>query len=129
MAMKQKVLIVDDEPSNIRALTDILGTDYKLFAVTNGPDAIEAAQAHSPDIILLDVVMPEMDGYAVIAALKSSEKTKNIPVIFLTAKADPENESRGLELGAEDYVFKPFSRSLLLKRLKMHLLLGAKDKS
>ena len=125
MDRKHKVLIVDDEASNIKALTSILGTDYTLFAVTNGPDAIEAAQKHSPDIILLDVVMPEMDGYAVISALKSSEKTKGIPVIFLTAKADPENETRGLELGAEDYVFKPFSRSLLLKRLKMHLKLSS----
>ena len=125
MSEKHKVLIVDDEPPNIRTLSGILGSDYTLFAATNGPDAIEAAEKHSPDIILLDVVMPEMDGYAVISALKSSEKTKNIPVIFLTAKADPENESRGLELGAEDYVFKPFSRSLLLKRLKMHLMLDS----
>ena len=123
MERKNSVLIVDDEPANIRVLTSILSADYTLYAVTNGADAIEAAHKHSPDIILLDVVMPDMDGYSVISALKGSEKTKNIPVIFLTAKADPENESRGLELGAEDYVFKPFSRSLLLKRLKMHLLL------
>ncbi|MCL2079933.1 MAG: response regulator [Oscillospiraceae bacterium] len=123
MSKKYSVLIVDDEPSNIGVLSSMLRSDYKLLAATNGSDAIEAAEKHSPDIILLDVVMPEMDGYAVIEVLKSSAKTKNIPVVFLTAKADPENERRGLELGAEDYIFKPFSKSILLKRLKMHLRL------
>ena len=127
MDKKHSVLIVDDEPSNISVLTSILRSEYTLYAVTNGPDAIEAAERHSPDIILLDIIMPDMDGYAVIDALKASEKTKKIPVIFLTAKADPEDQRRGLELGAEDYVFKPFSRSLLLKRLKMHLLLDGME--
>ena len=81
---RNSLLIVDDEVANIRLLSSILGSEYKLFAVTNGPDAIEAAENHSPDIILLDVIMPEMDGYAVMSALKNSEKTKNIPVIIIT---------------------------------------------
>ena len=124
MDKKHSVLIVDDEPTNIRVLSHILGGEYQLYAVTNGADAIAAAEKHLPDIILLDIIMPDMDGYDVITVFKRKEKTKNIPVIFLTAKVDPEDESRGLELGADDYVFKPFSGGLLLKRIKMHLLLG-----
>ncbi|MCL2057189.1 MAG: response regulator [Oscillospiraceae bacterium] len=124
MEKKHSVLIVDDEPANIQVLSHALGDEYKLFAATNGPDAIEAAVKHLPDIILLDIIMPEMDGYEVVAALKSSDTTKNIPVIFLTAKDGPENESLGLEHGADDYIFKPFSRGLLLQRVKMHLAFG-----
>ena len=122
-AAKKRVLVVDDEDSNILLLTRILSTEYTVYASTDGQDAIEAAEELLPDIILLDIVMPDMDGYAVITALKSSGKTKAIPVIFLTAMTSPEDEIKGLTLGAVDYIFKPFSRDLLLKRVDMHLQL------
>jgi len=123
-AEKRSVLVVDDEKTNIAALTHILTPEYTVYVSLNGQGAIEAASKFSPDIVLLDILMPGMDGYAVITALKSAEKTQNIPVIFLTAMTAPENEIKGLNLGAVDYIFKPFSRDLLLKRIELHLLLA-----
>ena|GEM_PF-178823 len=120
---KGSILIVDDESSNIIALTNILSAEYSVRAATNGRDGINTAEKYLPDIILLDIMMPEMDGYAVIAELKKSEKTKDIPVIFLTAMTTPENEVRGLKLGAVDYIFKPCSLELLLNRIELHLQL------
>ena len=120
---KHSILIVDDENSNIAALTHMLRPDYTVYAALNGADALSAAEKFLPDVILLDIVMPDMDGYAVITKLKSSEKTKDIPVIFLTANIDPADEAKGLSLGAVDYVMKPFSRAQLLKRVEMHLYL------
>ena len=120
---KHSVLVVDDENSNIMALTHILSPEYTVRAVKNGKDALAAAEKFLPDVILLDIIMPDMDGYEVIVALKNSEKTKHIPVIFLTAMIDPTDEQRGLSLGAVDYIIKPFSRGHLLKRVEMHLFL------
>ena len=120
---KYSVLIVDDESSNLIALTNILSSAYTVRAANNGRDALQTAEKYSPDIILLDVVMPEMDGYAVITELKKSEKTRDIPVIFLTAMTDPENEAKGFELGAVDYIFKPCSPELLLNRIELQLRL------
>ena len=120
---KDSVLVVDDDSSNIIALTRTLSPYYHVRAAINGRDAIKTAVQHSPDLILLDVVMPEMDGYAVIEELKNSEKTKDIPVIFLTAMTTPESEAKGFYLGAADYIFKPFSQELLLACVKLHLRL------
>ncbi|MDR2531270.1 MAG: diguanylate cyclase [Oscillospiraceae bacterium] len=115
---KNSVLVVDDQNSNIMALTQILNPDYKVYAAKNGLNAIAAAEKHLPDIILLDIMMPEMDGYAVITALKNSEKTKNIPVIFITGLSKPDDEEKGLTLGAADYVTKPFSPSIVKLRIQ-----------
>ena len=112
------VLIVDDENMNIIALMNILDSEYTVYSSTDGQDAIEAAEEFLPDIILLDVVMPEMDGYAVITALKKSEKTKDIPVIFITGLSDAENEKKGLALGALDYITKPFTPEIV--KLRVH---------
>ena len=120
---KNTVLVVDDESSNIIALTNALSAEYTVRAATNGRDALKTAEKHLPDVILLDIVMPEMDGYAVITELKKSDKTKDIPVIFLTAMTDPENEAKGFALGAVDYMFKPCSQELLLSRIELHLRL------
>lgn len=125
---KCSVLIVDDEVININALTHSLKPKYTVHAVISGEDAVAAAEKYAPDIILLDIVMPGMDGYEVLTELKSRESTKYIPVIFLTSKNDPESENRGLRLGAVDYIFKPFSQGLLLKRIELHLLLVAQIK-
>ena len=120
---KKRILIVDDESVNIKILKQILSLDYNVSAATDGPDAIEAAEEILPDIILLDIVMPDMDGYTVISKLKSNEKTKDIPVIFLTAMTSPGDETKGFNLGASDYIFKPFSADLLLRRVEMNLKL------
>jgi CheY-like chemotaxis protein len=118
---KNSVLIVDDEDMNIMALTHILNTEYTVLAVKDGQDAIEVAEEYHPDIILLDVIMPGMDGYDVITALKKSEKTQNIPVIFITGLSNPEDEEKGLTLGAADYISKPFSSAIVKLRVQNHM--------
>jgi len=115
---KNSVLIVDDENSNIMALTHILSAEYAVYAAKNGRKAIEAAEKYLPDVILLDVVMPEMDGYAVIAALKNNDRTKNIPVIFITGLSHADDEEKGLSLGAADYIGKPFSPAIVRLRVQ-----------
>ena len=91
-AKKNSVLIVDDEKSNIMALTDILRPEYTIFSAINGRDAIDIAEEYAPDIVLLDILMPEMDGRDVIAELKNSDKTREIPVIFITGLSSAEDE-------------------------------------
>jgi len=115
--VKGKILIVDDENSNIMALTHILSKEYKVFAAKSGEDAIYAAKRHQPDIILLDVLMPKMDGHIAISELRSAEETKNIPVIFITGLSSPEDEEKGLALGAADYISKPFSPAIVKLRI------------
>ena len=115
---KNSLLIVDDDVPNIRALTDILGRDYIIYAAKDGEHAIKAAEERSPDLILLDVLMPGMDGYEVIAELKKSFRTQSIPVIFVTGLDSSEDEKRGLTLGAVDYISKPFSPEIV--KLRVH---------
>ena len=118
---KNVVLIVDDETANIIALSNILSPDYDVYAAKNGRDAIILVNEHTPDVILLDVLMPEMDGYEVIAELKSSESTKSIPVIFVTGLENKEAERKGLTLGAADYIPKPFSSDIVRLRVQNQL--------
>lgn len=124
---KQTVLIVDDEPLNIKVLSQALSPWYRVKAATNGRDALNiSASADPPDLILLDISMPEMDGYQVCGKLKSSNETKDIPVIFITGKNTTENEAKGLELGAVDYITKPFSLPIVMARIRNQLLLKIK---
>jgi CheY-like chemotaxis protein len=118
---KRKVLIVDDVKSNLLVLHSILKKDYTLLMARNGLEAIERANVYLPDLILLDVLMPEMDGYAVIAALKNSSKTCNIPAIFITGLSDPGDEEKGLALGAVDYISKPFNPEIVRQRVRSHI--------
>jgi CheY-like chemotaxis protein len=118
---KNSVLVVDDEDSNIMVLTHILNREYTVLAVKDGQDAIEIAEEFHPDIILLDVIMPDMDGYEVITLLKNSEKTQNIPVIFITGLNNPADEEKGLTLGAADYISKPFSPAIVKLRVQNHM--------
>jgi putative two-component system response regulator len=119
----QKVLIVDDTPENIDILREIL-SDYNLSMATNGEKALKVANADNPpDLILLDIMMPGLDGFEVCRRLKANAKTKKIPVIFLTAKSDLESETKGLELGAVDYINIPVSPPIILQRLKTHFSL------
>ena len=114
---KNTVLIVDDENANIMALTHILSPLYSIYAAKSGQKAIEAAEKYHPDVILLDIVMPEMDGYAVIATLKNSDKTREIPVVFITGLSNADDEERGLNMGAVDYISKPFSPAIVKLRV------------
>ena len=115
---RNSVLVVDDQESNIVVLTKILSPEYNVYATTDGCYAIKLAEKYLPDVILLDIVMFEMDGYAVITALKNSDITKNIPVIFITALSGSDDEEKGLALGAVDYISKPFSPAIIKLRLK-----------
>jgi len=123
MKNTHRILIVDDIPSNIKILADLLQEEYKISVATNGPDALELVQKEAPDIILLDIMMPGMDGYEVCQQLKVNERSKNIPVIFVTAKTEIEDEQHGLELGAVDYITKPISPPIVLARVRNHIAL------
>ena len=118
---KNSILIVDDERSNISMLRNILHSEYTIYASSDGQDAIETAEEFLPDVILLDIIMPDMDGYEVISALKRSEKTQNIPVIFITGLDNAEAETKGLALGAVDYMSKPFNSAIVKLRVKTQI--------
>ena len=119
---KPKLLIVDDTPENIQVLMETLKDQYTIVAAINGEKALKLALAEPlPDLILLDIMMPEVDGYEVCRRLKSQEPTQNIPVIFVTAKSEVEDETLGFELGAADYITKPFSIPVVKARVKAHL--------
>ena len=116
------ILIVDDTPANLSLLSDVLKSDYRIKAATNGEKALKLAFTGTPpDLILLDIMMPGMDGYEVCRRLKANVATRSIPIIFVTAMTEVEDETRGLELGAVDYVTKPISAPILKARVKTHL--------
>ncbi|MBF0401380.1 MAG: hybrid sensor histidine kinase/response regulator [Magnetococcales bacterium] len=116
-----RVLIVDDVPANIKVLLPTLQPDFDVSIATNGQQALQLAKSQQPDLILLDIIMPDMDGYEVCRHLKADEQTRDIPVIFITAKDDESDEMTGLELGAVDYITKPFSVAIVHARTKTHL--------
>ncbi|MBE0504240.1 MAG: diguanylate cyclase [Desulfuromonadales bacterium] len=118
---RQKILIIDDTPANILIMHAVLGATYQTFFTTSGREGIKMARQELPDLILLDVMMPEMDGYEVCRELKAEPLTRRIPVIFITTMSDVEDEMKGLELGAIDYIIKPFSPSIVNARIKNHL--------
>ncbi len=119
---KSTILIVDDMVANIKVLGELLKDEYKIRLATNGEKALQISRSSNPpDLILLDVIMPEMDGYEVCAQLKTDKATKNIPVIFITAMDLEKDETKGLSLGAVDYITKPFSLPIVKARVKTHL--------
>jgi len=118
---KAIILIVDDTPANIQILDEVLQTEFDVYFSLNGTDALQKAGALQPDLILLDIMMPVMNGFEVCGHLKANEQFKNIPIIFITALGHPEDESRGLKLGATDYITKPFNPDLVLLRVRNHL--------
>ena len=118
---KFTILIADDEKSNLDILGDILSPMYHLFISRSGGRAIELAVAHIPDLILLDVLMPDMSGFEVIAKLKASDATSRIPVIFITGLTSVEDEEKGFFLGAVDYIAKPFNKSIVKARVNTHI--------
>lgn len=119
---KATLLIVDDSPENLCVLNELLSPDYRVLAATSGESALRIAKGDpKPDLILLDVMMPGMDGYTVLAYLREQVSTRDIPVIFLTAMADAADEERGLKLGANDYITKPIKPIVVLARVSTQL--------
>jgi putative two-component system response regulator len=122
VAARATLLVVDDSPDNLSVLTELLCPHYQVLAATNGESALQvAATLPAPDLILLDVMMPGMDGYEVLRQLRSNPRTQNIAVIFLTALTDPTDLERGLKLGAADYITKPLQPAVLMARVSVQL--------
>lgn len=124
---QQRVLLVDDEATNLHILRTLLQDSYQLLFAKNGSRALELTHQEMPDLILLDVMMPDMTGFEVCKTLKQDEKTKHIPVIFVTALADEADETQGFELGCVDYISKPINPSIVRARVKTHLQLVHMD--
>lgn len=123
---KRSILIVDDVPANLQVLNSLLKDEYRTLIATSGQRAIELAQAEPrPDLILLDIMMPDLDGYQVCEVLKSEPRTREVPVIFITGKVALEDEVRGFQVGCVDYITKPISPPILRARVKTHLMLAA----
>jgi PleD family two-component response regulator len=117
---KKTILLVDDDPVNLDMLSTILGDDYNIMVASSGAQALQLA-TEQPDLILLDIMMPEMNGYEVCMRLKSAPAISGIPVIFVTGMNNPEDEIKGLSLGAVDYFIKPMHAAITLARIKTHL--------
>ncbi|EKD81337.1 MAG: adenylate/guanylate cyclase [uncultured bacterium] len=126
---KQCILAVDDIPENIEIIRNLLGKEYQIKAATKGSKAIEIARRHpQPDLILLDVMMPEMNGFEVCRILKTDADTLQIPIIFITGNSDAINETEGFEMGATDYITKPFHPAIIRSRVQTHLQLQREQK-
>ncbi len=120
--IRSSILIVDDMPANISLLGEALMSEYNVRAVTSGPEALEIVFSnHPPDLILLDIMMPEMDGYEVCRRIKQMGGREDIPIIFITARMEAEDETRGLDFGAVDYITKPFRLSVVKARVRTHI--------
>lgn len=121
--MLKKILIVDDEPNNLNLLRQVLKGKFQLIFANCGLKALSAAKEHRPDLILLDIMMPDLSGYEVCEKLKKNPLTRDIPVIFVTAMSDAEDEAKGFDVGAVDYIQKPISGAIVLRRVQTHLSL------
>lgn len=126
---RQKILLVDDEPQNLQLLRQILKDDYDLVFAKSGSDAVSSALEHHPDMILLDVMMPGMDGHEACRILKEDHRTRHIPVIFVTAMNEESDETKGFELGAMDYITKPVRPAVVRMRIKSHLALSDQQRA
>ncbi len=115
------ILVVDDTPANLTLLANLLKEHYRIKVANNGFKALELAATAPPDLVLLDIMMPEMDGYEVCRRLKLDEATRKVPVIFLTAKTEVEDEELGFSVGAVDFIHKPISPPIVAARVKIHL--------
>ncbi|SHE45356.1 Response regulator receiver domain-containing protein [Desulfacinum infernum DSM 9756] len=124
-----RILIVDDMPVSIKVLGEFLSQEYEVAVATSGRQALESADRNPPDLVLMDVVMPEMDGFEVCRRLRQNPKLVGVPVIFLTALADSDDVVRGFEAGGQDYILKPYKKGEVLLRVKTHMELKlAKEK-
>lgn len=121
--LRPRLLVVDDQPVNIQSLFEVFGKDHEVFCATGGMQALEMCRDCQPDLILLDVVMPGMGGLEVCSLLKGDTETRDIPVIFVTSQDSPEDETRGLEAGAVDFITKPVNPAVVRARVRTHLTL------
>ncbi|WP_306393121.1 diguanylate cyclase [Telluria beijingensis] len=117
----QKVLVADDDAINREVLGELLKPEYTVLLARNGAQTLERATRHLPDLILLDVMMPDMDGYEVLRRLRADPETANISVIFISGLDRPEDEANGLKMGASDYIVKPFNQTVVMARVALHL--------
>ncbi|MEM1395713.1 MAG: response regulator, partial [Cyanobacteria bacterium P01_H01_bin.150] len=125
LSQKMHILLVDDNPTNLKVLFEAIGGyGWKALMATDGESAIEQAEYAKPDLILLDVMMPGIDGFETCRRLKANPTTENIPIIFMTALSETTDKVRGLEIGAVDYITKPFQQEEVIARLKLHLKLS-----
>ncbi|MCL2159660.1 MAG: response regulator [Oscillospiraceae bacterium] len=122
--MQKIIFVVDDNDTNLTMAEEALEDCYRVMTLPSAKSMFALLEKLKPDLILLDIEMPEMDGFEAIGRLKENQAYQNIPVIFLTSMSDPAGESRGLGLGAVDFVSKPFSEPLLANRVKIHLELA-----
>jgi len=125
---QKKIIAVDDIPENLAAIRNTLKDLYEVYPCPSAQKMFELLEHVKPDLIMLDVAMPDIDGYEAIKKLKSDDRYKEIPVIFLSAKDDEKSEIEGLKLGAVDYIHKPFVTPLLLQRIKVHLSMSEQQK-
>jgi CheY-like chemotaxis protein len=121
MADEKTILVVDDTEANIDILISILGDQYDVSVAMDGESALEIAQEEPPDLVLLDIMMPGMDGYEVCRRLRADEKTKEIPIVFVTAKGEINDKLDGYDVGANDFITKPIDPVFVLKTVKKHL--------
>jgi diguanylate cyclase (GGDEF)-like protein len=122
-ARRPRLLLVDDQPLNIQVMYRIFAADYQVFMATSGMQALQICREQAPDLVLLDIEMPEMDGFEVCARLKADAQTRDIRVMFVTAHNDAAQETRGLDAGAVDFIAKPINPSVIKARVRTHLLL------
>lgn len=118
------ILIVDDTKTNVDVLVQTLKADYKLGVALNGKDAIRFTRTHQPDLILLDIIMPEMNGFEVCKTLKTTPATRDIPIIFITAMDNQDHRAKGFECGGVDYITKPFMANEIKQKIHTHLTPG-----
>jgi response regulator RpfG family c-di-GMP phosphodiesterase len=118
---KLSILIVDDDKSHLNVLAHILRRDYMVYTAKNGKTGLEIANEYVPDLILLDIIMPDMDGYDVFKELKIMDKTKSIPVIFVTSLVKKEDIEKGMAMGAVDYITKPLNTASVKEKVNAHI--------
>lgn len=125
LAKRYKLLVVDDQPINIQVLYQIFSADYDVCMATSGEQALKVCAEQNPDLVLLDIEMPGMNGFDVCQRLKADSATKNVPVIFVTAHVDEASETQGLDAGAVDFIYKPINPKIVRARVKTHATLKA----
>lgn len=123
LGRRPRLLIVDDQPANIQALYQVFAQDHQVFMATSGAQALQLCRDKQPDLLLLDIQMPGMDGYEVCRQIKADAELAALPVVFVTAHSDAEAETRGLDMGAVDFISKPFSPAVVRARVRAHLTL------
>lgn len=124
---RPRLLVVDDQPANVQVLYRLFSADHQVFMATSGEQALKVCAEREPDLVLLDVVMPGMDGYQVCGLLRAESATRNVPVIFVTGEQDEEAETRALDVGAVDFITKPINPRVVKARVRTHLQLKAQS--